>query len=86
MPTIAVSEYQRNYSNQIREWINGKYVVLGTDGFGRSDTRENLRNFFEISAEHLVINALILVGKAKQANSFMKDNNIETVSEAPWER
>ena len=69
MLTIAVSEYQRNYSNQIREWVNGKFVVLGTDGYGRSDTREKLRDFFEISTEHLVINALMLVGKTKDAKT-----------------
>jgi pyruvate dehydrogenase E1 component len=86
MPTIAVSEYQRNYSNQIREWVNGKFVVLGTDGYGRSDTREKLRDFFEISADHLVINALMLVGKTKDAQNFMKKNKIDTVMEAPWER
>jgi len=86
MPTIAVSEYQRNYSNQIREWIKGKFVVLGTDGYGRSDTREKLRDFFEISTEHLVINALMLVGKTKDAKDFMEKNNIVTDLEAPWER
>lgn len=86
MPTIAVSEYQRNYSNQIREWINGKFIALGTDGYGRSDSRKNLRNFFEISAEHLVINALTLVGKREEAKDFIKENNIDTVSGAPWER
>ena len=44
----AVSEYQRAYADQIRRWIKGDYVVLGTDGYGRSDTRKNKR-FFEIS-------------------------------------
>ena len=41
LPTLAVSEYQRAYADQIRRWIKGDYVVLGTDGYGRSDTREN---------------------------------------------
>ncbi|MEC7479368.1 MAG: pyruvate dehydrogenase (acetyl-transferring), homodimeric type, partial [Pseudomonadota bacterium] len=49
LPTVAVSEYVRAYTNQIRQWVNGDYVTLGTDGFGRSDTREELRNYFEIS-------------------------------------
>ena len=40
LPTVAVSEYVRAYTNQIRQWVNGDYVTLGTDGFGRSDTRE----------------------------------------------
>lgn len=85
MPTIAVSEYQRSYGEQIRKWVNGKYVVLGTDGYGRSDTRENLRNFFEISKEHLVINALIMLKKEKEAKSYMKKNNLIIQEEAPWQ-
>ena len=47
-PTIAVSDYQKLYAEQIRKWVNGAFVCLGTDGFGRSDTREKLRSFFEI--------------------------------------
>mgnify|MGYP003321258871 FL=1 len=86
MLTIAVSEYQRSYADQIRQWVNGKFIALGTDGFGRSDTRENLRNFFEISTEHLVLNALMLAGKEKEAESFIRDNNINISLEAPWER
>ena len=54
IPTLAVSEYQRLYAEQIRRWVNGKYVCLGTDGFGRSDTRENLREFFEIDQNYIV--------------------------------
>ena len=42
----------------IRQWVSGDYVVLGTDGFGRSDTREALRRFFEIDAEHIVLATL----------------------------
>ena len=55
IPTIAVSEYQRAYANQIRPWSTSEYIVLGTDGFGRSDTREKLRDFFEIDANHIVL-------------------------------
>ena len=38
--TVAVSEYVRNHSEQIRQWVNGEYICLGTDGYGRSDTRK----------------------------------------------
>ena len=86
LPTISVSEYQRSYGEQIRKWINGEYLVLGTDGFGRSDTRERLRDHFEISAEHLVINALRMSGKAKEANKFIEENNILISKEAPWKK
>ena len=63
IPTIAVSEYQRLYPEQIRRWIKGKYLCLGTDGFGRSDTREKLREFFEIDQNHIVYYALIIANK-----------------------
>ncbi|MEZ6058461.1 MAG: pyruvate dehydrogenase (acetyl-transferring), homodimeric type [Planctomycetaceae bacterium] len=51
-PFIAASDNVRLVPDQIREWIPGDYVVLGTDGFGRSDTRPTLRRHFEIDAEH----------------------------------
>ena len=86
IPTIAVSEYMRNYANQIRQWINGEYFVLGTDGFGRSDTREKLRNFFEISTEHIVWNTLTILGKLKEAEKYKKDKNIEFDEIAPWQK
>ena len=84
MPTIAVSEYQKAFPNQIREWINGEYKILGTDGFGRSDTREELRDFFEISKEHIVLNSLLLLGKKKEAEKFIKDSGMVLSKEAPW--
>ena len=46
------------YTDQLREFIPGRYVTLGTDGFGRSDTREKLRKFFEVSREYIVLAAL----------------------------
>jgi pyruvate dehydrogenase E1 component len=42
----------------IRPWVNQRYIVLGTDGFGRSDTREALRRFFEVDAESIAIAAV----------------------------
>ena len=70
MPTVAVSEYQKLYSEQIRKWVNGNYICLGTDGFGRSDTREKLREFFEIDANHIAYNALIACDLKDQAKKF----------------
>ena len=57
-PVIAATDYIRQYADQIREFIPNRYIVLGTDGFGRSDTRENLRKFFKVSHNHIVIAAL----------------------------
>ncbi len=57
-PVIAATDYIKAYSDQIREFVPQRYVVLGTDGFGRSDTRQKLRQFFEVSREYVVIAAL----------------------------
>ena len=56
--TVAVSDNMIAVPELIRQWVGGDYVVLGTDGFGRSDTREALRRFFEIDAEHVALAAL----------------------------
>ena len=86
LPTVAVSEYVRAYTNQIRQWVNGDYITLGTDGFGRSDTREELRNYFEISKDHIVVNALFVSGNKDKAEKYIKDKKIDLNSKAPWLR
>lgn len=57
-PIIAATDYMRLYADQIRPYINRPYIVLGTDGFGRSDTREKLRGFFEVNRYYITIAAL----------------------------
>ncbi len=57
-PVIAATDYMRAFADQIRPYISAPYTVLGTDGFGRSDTREKLRKFFEVDRYHIVIAAL----------------------------
>jgi pyruvate dehydrogenase E1 component len=57
-PFIAASDYVRNVPDQIRQWVPGRYVVLGTDGFGRSDAREALRHHFEVDHRFIVLAAL----------------------------
>jgi pyruvate dehydrogenase E1 component len=57
-PTIAATDYVRLFSEQIRPYVKGTYVTLGTDGFGRSDTRENLRHFFEVDRHWVTLAAL----------------------------
>ena len=86
LPTLAVSEYQRSYADQIRRWANSDYIVLGTDGFGRSDTREKLRDFFEIDGNHIVLNILRTLNKESEYQQFIKKNNIKLSKEAPWKR
>ena len=58
VPTIAVSDYVKMVSEQIAPYVPGSYYSLGTDGFGRSDTRENLRHFFEIDRYYIVLTAI----------------------------
>ncbi len=57
-PVIAATDYVRNYAEPIRAWVDRPYTVLGTDGFGRSDTRERLRRFFEVDRAHIAVAAL----------------------------
>ncbi|MBI5436877.1 MAG: pyruvate dehydrogenase (acetyl-transferring), homodimeric type, partial [Nitrosomonadales bacterium] len=57
-PVIAATDYIKSYADQIRPYIPGRYKVLGTDGFGRSDTRKKLRRFFEVDRHYVAIAAL----------------------------
>lgn len=57
-PVIAASDYMRIYADQIRAFVPQSYVTLGTDGYGRSDTRAQLRHFFEVDAKFVVLAAL----------------------------
>jgi pyruvate dehydrogenase E1 component len=57
-PVIAASDFIRAYPDQIRAWVPGRYSVLGTDGFGRSDTRAALREFFGVDARFVAVAAL----------------------------
>ena len=57
-PTIATSDFISSVPEMIQRWVGGRYVVLGTDGFGRSDSRVALRRFFEIDTNSIVIAAL----------------------------
>ncbi len=57
-PVVASTDYIRTYADQIRQWVPGRYRVLGTDGFGRSDSRQALRRFFEVNRQYVVVAAL----------------------------
>jgi pyruvate dehydrogenase E1 component len=57
-PVVAATDYIRGYADQIRPCIDRRYVVLGTDGFGRSDTRAKLRRFFEVDRHYVAVAAL----------------------------
>ena len=57
-PVIAATDYMRAYAEQIRAYVPKAYTVLGTDGYGRSDTRQNLRYFFEVNADYIAYSAV----------------------------
>ncbi len=57
-PFIAATDYMRAVPDQIRQWVPGRYVTLGTDGFGRSDSRAQLRKHFEVDSHSIVVAAL----------------------------
>ena len=57
-PVVAATDYMRIFADGIRRWVPGRYHVLGADGFGRSDTREKLRQFFEVDRNYVTVAAL----------------------------
>lgn len=69
-PVISSTDYMKTYSDQVREYVPSTFVALGTDGFGRSDTREKLREFFEVDRRYVTIaalHALALDGKIESS-------------------
>jgi pyruvate dehydrogenase E1 component len=67
-PVIASTDYMRAFADQIRPWVHAPYTVLGTDGFGRSDSRQKLRHFFEVDRYFVVLAALNALRKADKVD------------------
>ena len=87
-PVIAATDYMKVYSDQIREYVPDSYRVLGTDGFGRSDSREQLRHFFEVDSKFIVLAALtelkdVKVLTAKAITDYMKKSGIDKNKVSP---
>ncbi|MEO8488006.1 MAG: pyruvate dehydrogenase (acetyl-transferring), homodimeric type, partial [Betaproteobacteria bacterium] len=88
-PVIAATDYTRAFAEQIRAYVPRRYVVLGTDGFGRSDTREKLRHFFEVDRHWIVLAALKALADegtlpASKAAEAMKKYGLDAAKPAPW--
>src|SRR5687768_9339539 len=88
-PVIASTDYMRSFADQIREFVPRRYKVLGTDGFGRSDSRENLRRFFEVNRHYVVVAALKALAEegdlpATKAAEALKKYAIDVDKPAPW--
>ena len=87
-PVVAATDYIRLFADQIRAFVPARYVVLGTDGFGRSDTRWNLRRHFEVDRHaiaHAALSALVADGKlpGTVAAEAMKKYNINADAPNP---
>jgi pyruvate dehydrogenase E1 component len=82
-PVIAVTDYMRIYSDQIRAYVPAPYKVLGTDGFGRSDSREKLRTFFEVNWKYVTVAALNELVKAGTLKPAVVSQAIKTLGLDP---
>jgi pyruvate dehydrogenase E1 component len=88
-PIVAATDYVRAYPAMIASYVGAPYVVLGTDGFGRSDNRAALRDFFEVERRHIVISALsALVGEGQLAREHVAAAivryQVDVERAAPW--
>jgi len=88
-PVVAATDYMRAYAEQIRAFVPRRYVVLGTDGFGRSDTREKLRKFFEVDRYYVTIAALKALADEgalppSKVVDAMKKYGLDPAKPAPW--
>jgi pyruvate dehydrogenase E1 component len=84
-PVVAASDYVSALPDLIRPWVRDRYVALGTDGFGRSDTRAALREFFEVDRKAIAVAALAEVDAAlaKRASASF---GLDADSAPPWRR
>ncbi|MFT5571920.1 MAG: pyruvate dehydrogenase E1 component [Cryomorphaceae bacterium] len=87
-PVVAATDYMKVYADSIREFVPSRYVVLGTDGFGRSDDREQLRSHFEVSHRYIVVAALSALFEdgsidADIVNNAIKQFNIDPEKPTP---
>jgi pyruvate dehydrogenase E1 component len=90
IPVIAATDYMRAYPEQIRGFVNGPYYTLGTDGYGRSDSRQKLREFFEVDANNIAriaIYSLFRKGDLdkKEIKAFYDKLKVDPSKPNPWE-
>ncbi len=90
-PFVAATDYVRSFADQIRPFVPGRYVVLGTDGFGRSDYRRKLRRFFEVDRHHVAVAALkALADEGTVEPQVVQDAidryEVDAGAAPPWQR
>jgi pyruvate dehydrogenase E1 component len=88
-PFVAATDYMRAVPDQIRQWVPGRYVSLGTDGFGRSDSRAALRRHFEVDRNYIVVAALKALAdegklEASAVTAAMKVRGVDPAKPVPW--
>tara|TARA_Y100000748_G_scaffold206632_1_gene173076 strand:+ start:25735 stop:28389 length:2655 start_codon:yes stop_codon:yes gene_type:complete len=76
-PIIASTDYMKSYAEQISNFLPNKFISLGTDGFGRSDSREALRNFFEVDRYFIIIASLKALVDSKKINKDLLSKAIK---------
>ena len=84
-PVVAATDYVRAYAQLIAPYVSARYIALGTDGFGRSDTRSALRRFFEIDRHHIVVSALHAIDASLHAEAVRR-YGLSAGETAPWGR
>jgi pyruvate dehydrogenase E1 component len=82
-PVISTTDYMKIYSDQIRAFVPAPYKVLGTDGFGRSDSREKLRRFFEVNSSYVVVAALNELAKTGEIKTSVVTEAIKKLGLDP---
>jgi pyruvate dehydrogenase E1 component len=75
-PVVAITDYMRSVPDQVARFIDRPYTSLGTDGFGRSDARDALREHFEVDAAHLVVAVLSELARSGQLAEVVVENAI----------
>src|SRR5207302_1000670 len=88
-PVIAATDYMRTVPDQIRQWVEGRYVTLGTDGFGRSDSRAALRRHFEVDRNYIAVAALKALADESRVDratveKAIKALGIDPAKPVPW--
>jgi pyruvate dehydrogenase E1 component len=88
-PVVAATDYMRAFADQVRSQIPRRYVVLGTDGFGRSDYRVKLRKFFEVNRHYVAVAALKALAddgeiKPEVVDQAIKKYGLDTERPDPW--
>ena len=88
-PVVATSDYMRALAEQVGPYLDGRLLALGTDGFGRSETRKNLRRFFEVDAENVTVAALYALSERGELDravvaKAIQDLGIDPTRPAPW--